>query len=104
MIAQCVFSHLGVFLISVKPLTTENTENKTTQKICKLQIEATLTREKVLEFARDNHMGKQTIVRVLEDLTQDQTLVFSGLKKASVSDLCSLLHKKKKKKLPYDEE
>ena len=27
------FSHLGVFLISVKPLTTENTENKTTPKI-----------------------------------------------------------------------
>ena len=30
------FSHLGVFLISVKPLTTENTENKTTPKICKI--------------------------------------------------------------------
>ena len=29
------FSHLGVFLISVKPLTTENTENKTPPKICK---------------------------------------------------------------------
>ena len=27
------FSHLGVFLISVKPLTTENTENKTTTEI-----------------------------------------------------------------------
>ena len=30
------FSHLGIFLISVKPLTTENTENKTTPKICKI--------------------------------------------------------------------
>ena len=30
-------SHLRVFLISVKPLTTENTENKTTPKIVKLQ-------------------------------------------------------------------
>ena len=32
------FSHLGVFLISVKPLTTENTENKTTSKICKITV------------------------------------------------------------------
>ena len=32
------FSHLGVFLISVKPLTTENTENKTTPKICKITV------------------------------------------------------------------
>ena len=32
------FSHLGVFLISVKPSTTENTENKTTPKICKITI------------------------------------------------------------------
>ena len=30
------FSHLGVFLISVKPLTTENTEIKTTPRICKI--------------------------------------------------------------------
>ena len=33
-----VFSHLGVFFISVKPLTTENTENKTTPKICKITV------------------------------------------------------------------
>ena len=33
-----VFSHLGVFLISVKPLTTEITENKTTPKFCKLTV------------------------------------------------------------------
>ena len=33
-----VFSHLGVSLISVKPLTTENTENKTTPKICKITV------------------------------------------------------------------
>ena len=33
-----VFSHLGVFLISVKPMTTENTENKTTPKICKITV------------------------------------------------------------------
>ena len=32
------FSHLGVFLISVKPMTTENTENKTTPKICKITV------------------------------------------------------------------
>ena len=32
------FPHLGVFLISVKPLTTENTENKTTPKICKITV------------------------------------------------------------------
>ena len=32
------FSHLGVFLISVKPLTTENTENKTGPKICKTTV------------------------------------------------------------------
>ena len=32
------FAHLGVFLISVKPLTTENTENKTTPKICKITV------------------------------------------------------------------
>ena len=32
------FSHLGVFLISVKPLTTENTENKTAPKICKITV------------------------------------------------------------------
>ena len=31
-------SHLGVFLFSVKPLTTENTENKTTPKICKITV------------------------------------------------------------------
>ena len=32
------FSHLGVFLISVKPFTTENTENKTIPKICKITV------------------------------------------------------------------
>ena len=32
------FSHSGVFLISVKPLTAENTENKTTPKICKITV------------------------------------------------------------------
>ena len=32
------FSHLGVFLFSVKPSTTENTENKTTPKICKITV------------------------------------------------------------------
>ena len=32
------FSHFGVFLISVKPLATENTENKTTPKICKITV------------------------------------------------------------------
>ena len=32
------FSHLGVFLISVKPLATEITENKTTPKICKITV------------------------------------------------------------------
>ena len=33
-----VFFHLGVFLISVKRLTTEITENKTTPKICKITV------------------------------------------------------------------
>ena len=32
------FSHSGVFLFSVKPLTTENAENKTTPKICKITV------------------------------------------------------------------
>ena len=32
------FLHLGVVLISVKPLTTENTENKTRPKICKVTV------------------------------------------------------------------
>ena len=32
------FSHLGVFLISVKPLATEKTENKTTPKVCKITV------------------------------------------------------------------
>ena len=32
------FSHLGVFLISVKPLTTETAENKTTSKFCKTTV------------------------------------------------------------------
>ena len=32
------FSHLGVFLISAKPLTTENTESKTTPKIYKITV------------------------------------------------------------------
>ena len=31
-------SHLGVFLISVKPLSTKNTENKTSPKICKITV------------------------------------------------------------------
>ena len=35
-ITQCIFPILGVFLILVKPLTTENTENKITPKICKI--------------------------------------------------------------------
>ena len=35
------FSHLGVYLISVKPLTTENTENKTTPKISKITVSQT---------------------------------------------------------------
>ena len=33
------YSHLGVFLISVKPLTTEITENKTTPKFCKITVD-----------------------------------------------------------------
>ena len=33
-----VFFPLGVFLISVKTLTTEITENKTTPKICKITV------------------------------------------------------------------
>ena len=33
-----VFSPLGVFLISVKPLTSEITENKTTPKFCKIAV------------------------------------------------------------------
>ena len=37
------FSHLGVFLISVKPMTTENTENKTTPKICKITVSLSLS-------------------------------------------------------------
>ena len=32
------FSHLGVSFISVKPLTSENTENKTTPKIYKITV------------------------------------------------------------------
>ena len=32
------FSQLGVVLISVKPLTTEITENKTTPKFCKITV------------------------------------------------------------------
>ena len=34
----CLVSPIGVFLISVKPLTAENTENKTTPKICKITV------------------------------------------------------------------
>ena len=34
------FSNLGVFLNLVKPLSTENTENKTTPKICKITVGA----------------------------------------------------------------
>ena len=30
------FSHLGVFLVSVKPLTIENTENKSKPNMCKI--------------------------------------------------------------------
>ena len=40
-IAQCIFALIiliGVFLISVKALTTENTENKSTPKICKITV------------------------------------------------------------------
>ena len=33
-----VFSHLGVFLISVKAWTTKHIENKTTPKICKITV------------------------------------------------------------------
>ena len=35
-----MFFLLGVFLISVKPMSTENTENKTTPKICKTTVHA----------------------------------------------------------------
>ena len=42
------FLHLGVFLISVKPLTTENTENNTSPKICKLQYVCFAFEEKLL--------------------------------------------------------
>ena len=37
--SMCIL-YLGVFLISAKPLTTENTENKTTPKICKITVMA----------------------------------------------------------------
>ena len=42
MIAKCVFSHLGVFFNFGKPLTTENTVNKTTPKICNFTATATI--------------------------------------------------------------
>ena len=32
------FPHLGVFFISVKPVTTENTEDKTTPKFSKITV------------------------------------------------------------------
>ena len=35
------FYHLGVFLTSVKTLTTEITENKTTPKFCKITVHGT---------------------------------------------------------------
>ena len=37
-IALCIFLILGVFLISVKPPITENTEIKTTPKVCKITV------------------------------------------------------------------
>ena len=55
-----VFSHLGVFLISVKPLTTENTENKTTPKICKITV--------VSWF--EGPGPQRTIVKVFETFTR----------------------------------
>ena len=57
-----------------------------------LSLEAQLTKENVLEFVHGNHMGKQALVRVLEDITKDQTFDVLVLKKGfSVSDLCAPL-------------
>ena len=41
-------SHLGVFLISVKPLTIENTEKKTSPKNCKITARSSLLPETVI--------------------------------------------------------
>ena len=57
-IAQCIFSHFGVFLISVKPLTTESTENKTTPKIVKLQYHWGLS----TDCSEDFHLPAQVCI------------------------------------------
>ena len=70
------FSHLGVFLISVKPLTTENTKNKTTPKICKITVMATrstfqldrlLAERSILHFPNLMHVSEgilQTLAKL----------------------------------------
>ena len=52
------FSHLGVSLISVKPLTTENTENKTTPKISKITVREFLVRYSTFQCAQLCNRGK----------------------------------------------
>ena len=58
-IAMC-FSHLGVFLMSVKPLTTENTKNKTLPKICKITVASTASDSNTLRMAAEEILRRES--------------------------------------------
>ena len=49
-----VFSHLGVF----KPVTTENTRNKTTPKICKITVYSTALAKKIETATRQRAQAR----------------------------------------------
>ena len=61
------FSHLDVFLISVKPLTTENTENKTTPKICKITVAGNFRQRKI--------SSKATVGQFIRNLFRQTSVV-----------------------------
>ena len=60
-ITQCIFLILGVFLISVKPMTTEITENKTTPKICKITVRGDLKSSHVDSERNISHLRKNPL-------------------------------------------
>ena len=65
------FSHLGVFLISVKPLTTEITENKTTPKSPKIKLHRNFVKlQYVYKFSYTTNFRKFCEVRKFKKISR----------------------------------
>ena len=70
------FSHFGVFLISVKPLTTENTENKMTPKICKITVDRWRKQAWMKKWDKRNHRRDDLIGQNIHLISHQRVVAF----------------------------